>query len=125
MQDQRATGLLPRIVLRVDVGESWTDGADLYQRFFVHEDIVRSARRKDEETACGQRLGLALIGGLSHPQLELPRNYRDDFVDRMHMRRNPIALRQLELERKQAFLARIAERDRRLQAEAPRGLAPF
>src|SRR5215467_16183274 len=64
--------LLARVVLRVDVGESpWTDGADLYNSLFVDEDIVRHAWRKGEETACGQGLGLAPIGGLSRRSSEL------------------------------------------------------
>src|SRR5262249_40079020 len=56
-------GLLPRIILRVDVGESpRTDGGDLYNRLIADEDIMRRARRKGEETAGGQGLGTALIG---------------------------------------------------------------
>ena len=49
-----------------------TDGADLYNRLFVDEDIVRHAWRKGEETSRGQGLGLALIGRLAHPQTECP-----------------------------------------------------
>src|SRR5262247_3798396 len=102
--------LLPRIVLRVDVGESpWTFGADLYNRLFLHEDIVRHARRKGEEAARGQGLGPAPIGGLTHPLIERPRDHRDDLIDRMGMRSNALARGKLEPAHKIAFLARIAE----------------
>ena len=60
--------LLPRVVLRVDVGESpWAFGADLYNRLFFHEDIVRHAWRKGVETARGQGLRLARIGASRRP----------------------------------------------------------
>src|SRR5262245_33124433 len=97
--------LLPRIVLRVDVGKSpGTVGADLYNRLFFHGDIVRHAWRKDVETACGQGLRLARIGGLSHPHAEGPGDHRDDLIDRMPMRSNAIARGEPEPKHKQAFL---------------------
>jgi hypothetical protein len=120
--------LRPRIVLRVHVLESpWSDGADLYDRLFVDEDIVRRVWRKGKETARGQGLGLALISRLSHAQTERPRNHRDNLIDRVRMRRDAIAIWQLEPERKQAFLARIAEQDRRLCSRWKHGgrRAPF
>ncbi|MCE3250687.1 MAG: double-strand break repair helicase AddA, partial [Geminicoccaceae bacterium] len=107
--------LAPWIVRRVDVGQApGADGADLDDGLLVDEDVVRLAGRKGEEAARGQGLGLALIGGLSHPEAERPRDHRDDLVDRMHVRRDAVALRQLEPQREQAFLGRIAEQDRRL-----------
>src|SRR5262245_6906491 len=102
--------LLARVVLRVDVGElPWTDGADLYNRLFVDENIVRHAWRKSEETARRQGLGLALVGRLAHPQTECPGDHRDDLIDRMRVRSNAIARGQLEPEHKEALLPRIAE----------------
>src|SRR5262247_2648892 len=114
--------LLPRIVLRVDVGESpWTFGADLYNRLFFHEDVVRHAWRKGVETARGQGLRLARIGGLSHPHAEGPGDHRDDLIDRMPVRTNAIARGELEPKHKQALLARIAEQDRRLRSGREHG----
>src|SRR5262245_43321861 len=104
--------LLPRIVLRVDVGKSpGTVGTDLYNRLFFHEDIVRHAWRKGVETARGQGLRLARIGGLSDPHAEGPGDHRDDLIDRMLMRSNAIARGELEPKHKIAFLVRIAKQD--------------
>src|SRR5262249_52336045 len=84
--------LLPRIVLRVDVGKSpGTIGADLYNRLFFHEDIVRRVWRKGEETARGQSLRLARIGGLAPPLIERPRDHRVDLIDRKRLHINAIA----------------------------------
>src|SRR5262249_22154669 len=63
--------LLPRVVVRADVGESpWTDGADLYNRHFIDEDVVCRAWRKGVETARGETLRLARIGVLSPSHAE-------------------------------------------------------
>src|SRR5262245_54425109 len=114
--------LLPRIVLRVDVGESpWTFGADLYNRLFFHEDIVRHAWRTGEETARGPGLGLAAIEGLAHPLMERPRDHRNDLISRMSIRDNEIARRELDPDDKISFLARIAEQDRRLRSWRKQG----
>src|SRR5262245_54509307 len=109
---------LPRIVLGVDVGKSpGTVGADLYNRFLVvDEDVVCRAWRKGEETARDQRLRLAVIGLLSHPHTEGPGYHREDLIHRMKMRWHAIALWKFESKHKQAFLARIAEQDRRLRS---------
>src|SRR5262249_44953165 len=113
---------LPRIVLRVDVGKSpGTVGANLYNRLFVDEDVVCRAWRKGVETARGERLRLAPISVLSHPHAEGPGDHREDLIDRMSMCRNAIALWKPEPKHKQAFLARIAEQDRRLRSGREHG----
>src|SRR5262249_24192721 len=106
---------LPRIVLRVDVGKPpGTVCADLYNRLFFHGDIVCRAWRKGEETARGQGLELARIGGLAHPLIKRPRDHRDDLTDRMRMRSNAIACGELEPKHKHAFLALVRHTQRRL-----------
>src|SRR5262245_38061540 len=114
--------LLPRIVIRVDVGKSpGTVGADLYSRLFVDEDVVCRAWRKSLETARGKRLRPALIGGLSHPQAKGAGHHGENLVDRMCMWRNAIALRKPEPKHKQARLARIAEEEGRLRSGREHG----
>src|SRR5262245_35271003 len=69
--------LLPRVVVWPDIGESpGTHGANLHNRLFVDENVVCRAWRQGVETARGERLRLALISVLSHPQAEGPGDHR-------------------------------------------------
>src|SRR5262245_57718009 len=119
---RRLLRLLARIVLRVDVSDAPRAGAvELDDRLVVGEGKVRRAGRKRDETAGGQRLGLALVGGLAHAQAEHARDDGYDLGLRMRMGRYAVAFGQFEAEREQSVLAWVAVQRRGLCAGRNRG----
>src|SRR5262245_8711762 len=89
--ESQLLGLHARIVLWIDVVKVPRPVcADLENRVFVKEDIVRHTRDECEEAPRGQKLGLALIGSFSHAQTERPREDGDDLHHGMRMGRNAV-----------------------------------
>src|SRR5262249_26783856 len=92
--------LLARVVFRVDVSNHpRPDIVKLNHRLLVHGNKVRGAWRKRDEASCRQCFRLARIGLLTHSDKEGPRDHGEEPGLRKRMRRDAVALRQLEAHR--------------------------
>src|SRR6516164_11159455 len=95
--------LLARVVFRVNVGDHpRADIVELNHRLLVHGHKVRGAWRKRDEASCRHCFRLARIGLLTHPDKESPRDHGEEPGLRKRMRRDAVALRQLEPHREEA-----------------------
>src|ERR1700728_3663964 len=97
-----------RVVLRVDVSDlPRAYIVELDHRLLVHGHEVRGVGRERDEASRRHSSGLARIGLLTHPDTEGPRDHREKPGLRKCMRRDAVALRQLEPHGKEAVLGRI------------------
>lgn len=76
------------VVLRMHVGHAPRSyRVDLDDGLLVENSVVWHSRRKDKEAAGRQRLGLARVGLLAHPQPRCSRDDCDNLVHRVEVRR--------------------------------------
>src|SRR5437899_9984007 len=98
-----------RIVARLHVREEERSfAADLEDRLTASRGIVMRVRRCRNETAGRQRLRLAHVDGVAHPDQERARQHGDVLVRRMKMRRELVTLRQMQPNRIDAGFAGVA-----------------
>src|SRR4030095_3307039 len=78
---------------------------DLDDGFFIRKGIVRHAGCEREEASSRQRLGVALIRNVAHAEGKRARDNSHDFRLRVGVRRNGIALWELESKHEQAVFS--------------------
>src|SRR5262245_5003405 len=117
-----------RVVVRVDIGEHpGSDVVELNHGLLVHRHEVRGARRKRDEASRRHGSRHSRISLLTHPDTKGPRDHGEGPGPGKRMRRDAVALRQLEPHREETVLVRIPVKHGALYAgrKNSRGWSPL